>query len=236
MKSKGLVEPLEAEPQKAIQPEVASKSRHEQSPAILERIDVFQAHHSEADWWWRKPLVSMAGLPDGDTFLFRQIFNDAAYCYELKARRNSTKGTPPTYPLGKPFYKLSPDEALSVLKKVEKINRAGLHVAPLDWASELSQSLPGVQMLLQIDLKSYRDEHLCSQFKRQLQRIRSESGIPEPSESAPTSNRTLNTGRSFRPIEALDVHRLSDDGVLRKHYSDQVNEARKDLRAMGRDF
>lgn len=54
----------------------------------------------------------MFGLVDlGDSFLFRQIFNDSSYWYELAARRSlELKEARPAYPLGKPFNPYFPDK------------------------------------------------------------------------------------------------------------------------------
>jgi hypothetical protein len=105
MKAKSSGNPMDAEPQKPISPELGSKGRHAQSSEIVERIDRFRTNHgAEANWWWREINIPLFGIPD-DSFFFRQIFNDPAYFYELKARENSANGTPPAYPLEKPFYR-----------------------------------------------------------------------------------------------------------------------------------
>lgn len=239
LRAKGLAKPIEVDSskEKPVKETTPLKKKSDQSPQILEKIEIFlKKHGDKANWWWRSAEVPLFGISSGDSFLFRHIFNDAAYFYELSARQELNEDLPPAYSLEKPFNQTSIDEAWLVWEKFEKLNRSGLHITPLTWAEELSQRLPGQQMLLHIDLKNYKDGQLVTQFEKQLKQMRKDLEIPEPAKSAPKANRILNTGRSFRPIEALDVHRLSDDGSLRRHYADQLTEAKKDFRALPKNL
>jgi hypothetical protein len=188
------------------------------------------------NWWWRVPEWPHNDKPYPIDLVMRCSFRkdfQESFWYELEARmKGYDLARKPKYRLEAPFNQLSRLPMRTEYPHVPK---------PYPMIVERLEHNPkqivrvGMDLFyMAINVRDFPDGTLIAAFKHELQIIRAYKKIPAPPCKTHRQHRISSKGRSFRPIEAMDVMTFSEDETLKIKYRRDYSRAKRAMEELRR--